>query len=110
MVGSVEQARQLLRTFEAQLPTLRSGLVAGNGWIEIFSVPKRRYTPEVMAYGYAWANHLEHGSSIPPEVEAAIDPRIAACIQQHAEFPRDLRDLVSDITDVGPYAKYRWKE
>lgn len=59
IVGSVEQSRQLLRAFEAKLPALRAGLLAGNGWIEIFSVPKRRYKKEVMAYGDAWANHLE---------------------------------------------------
>jgi hypothetical protein len=31
MVESVEQSRQLLRGFEAQLPALRAGLVPGNG-------------------------------------------------------------------------------
>ncbi|GCF10875.1 hypothetical protein [Dictyobacter arantiisoli] len=110
LVGSVEQSRQLLRAFEAQLPALRSGLVAGNGWIEIFYVPKRHYKKEVIAYGSAWAHHLEHGRPLSPEVEQAIDPRVAACIRQNSPFPKELRDLVYDITRVGPYAKYRWRE
>ena len=110
MIGSVKQSRQLLRIFEAQLPELRAGLAAGNGWIEIFSVPKRRYKKEVIAYGVAWANHLDHNSPIPPDVEKALDPRIASCVRQNAPIPSELRDLAYDIVYVGPYAKYRWRE
>ncbi|GCF11201.1 hypothetical protein [Dictyobacter arantiisoli] len=87
LVGSVEQSRQLLRDFEAKLPALRSGLVAGNGWIEIFHVPKRHYKKEVVAYSSAWAKHLEHGRPLSPEIEQAIDPRVATCIRQGAPLP-----------------------
>ena len=110
LVGSVHKSRQLLRDFEAKLPTLRAGLVAANGSIEIFYVPKRRYKKEVIAYGMAWANHLDHGSPIPPAVEEAIDPRVAALIRQNTPISTELRDLAYDIIQVGPYAKYRWRE
>jgi len=110
MVGSVEQSRQLLRDFEAQLPELRAGLVAGNGWIEIFYVPKRKYKKEVVAYWYAWDKYLDHKRPIPEDIEQAIDPRVAACIRQGAPIPTELREQAYDITEVGPYAKYRWRE
>jgi hypothetical protein len=110
MVGSVELSRQLLRDFEAQLPALRAGLVAANGWIEIFYVPKRRYKNEVVAYWYAWDNYRDHKSPIPEEIEQAIDPRVAAIIRAGANIPTELREQAYDITQVGPYAKYRWRE
>lgn len=110
IVGSATHSRQLLRDFEAKLPDLRSGLTTGNGWFEVFYVPKRRYKKEVTAYGFAWANHMDHGSPLPPDIEQAIDPRVAICIQQQAAFPPDLHDLVYDIIPVGPYAKYRWSK
>lgn len=111
IVGSVEQSRQLLRDFEKRLPELRSGLTTGNGWIEVFYVPKRRFKKEIIAYATAWATSCKRGTPVSAEREQAIDPRVAALIQSGAEsFPPELRDQVYDIVEVGPYAKYRWRE
>lgn len=111
IVSSVDQSRQFLRNFEAHLPELRRQLSRGQGWIEIFFVPKRHYKPEVIAYAKALSALRKKKTPIPPEVEQAVNSEVIRLIQAGAEkFPLELREEVYDITKVGPYAKYRWVE
>jgi ABC-type dipeptide/oligopeptide/nickel transport system ATPase component len=70
----VEPSRHLLRECEAKLPALRADLAAGTGRIEIFMVPKHRYTPAVIAYRQALRASEERGTPIDPAVEQAIAP------------------------------------
>jgi hypothetical protein len=111
IVSSVDQSRQFLRNFEAHLPELRRQLSRGQGWIEVFYVPKRHYKPEVIAYAKALRALQRKKIPIPPEVEQAVHLEVKRLIQAGAEkFPLELREEVYDITKVGPYAKYRWVE
>jgi len=111
LVSSVDQARQILREFEAHLPDLRRQLATGNGWFEIFYVPKRHYKSAVIAYDEALQANRRYQTPIPPEIEAAIHPEVARLLQTGAtEFPKELRLEVYDIVYIGPYAKYRWHE
>ena len=111
IVGSVERSHELLRDFEAKLPDLRRQLATGQGWFEVFHVPKRRYKPEVRAYAEALERWYKHKTPIPEEVEQAVHPRVRELIQAGVEkFPPELREEVYDIVEVGPYVKYRWRE
>ena len=111
IVSSVNQSRELLRTFEARLPDLRRQLATGQGWFEIFHVSKRRYKSEVIAYAKALKRERKRKVPIPAEIANAIHPEVAQLIQAGVErFPTELREEVYDITKVGPYVKYRWLE
>lgn len=111
IVSSVDQAREMLRSFEARLPDLRRQLTTGQGWFEIFTVPKRHYKPEVIAYAKALTAWAKKKIPIPPEVEQALNPKVRRLIEAGAEdVPKELRLEVYDIVEVGPYAKYRWTE
>jgi hypothetical protein len=114
IVSSVDQARQILRNFEAHLPDLRRQLATGQGWFEVFFVPKRHYKAAVIAYDEALEALRKHKTPIPPEIESAIHPEVARLIRagvtKHTDFPKELRLEVFDIVKVGPYAKYRWTE
>jgi len=111
VVSSVDQARQILRDFEARLPDLRRQLATGTGWFEVFFVPKRRYKAEVIAYAKALKASRKHQIPIPPEVEQAVHLEVRRLVQAGiSDFPRELRLEVYDIVEVGPYAKYRWTE
>ena len=111
IVSSVDQSRKHLRDFEARLPDLRRQLATGQGWFEIFSVPKRHYKPEVIAYAKALKLERKRKVPIPTEIASAIHPDVARLIQAGVEkFPTELREEVYNITKVGPYVKYRWLE
>ncbi len=111
IVGSVEQSRQLLRDFEARLPELRRQLTARQGWFEVFSVPKRRFKREVIAYARALHAYQKKKIPLPAEVEQAVHPEVRRLIQARVEsFPPALRDEVYNTVSVGPYVKYRWTE
>jgi len=111
ITGSAERSRQLLRDFEARLPDLRRQLATGQGWFEVFFVPKRHYKPEVVAYAKALARRRARDTPIPEEVEQAVHPQVRRLIEARVtEFPPELREQVYDIVEVGPYAKYRWHE
>jgi hypothetical protein len=111
IIGSVEQSRQLLRDFEARLPELRRQLASRQGWFEVFSVPKRRFKHEVIAYARALNAYQKKKKPIPPSVEQAVHPEVRRLIQARVEtFPPELRDEVYNIVNVGPYVKYRWME
>ena len=48
---------------------------------------------------------------MPKEIEDAVHPEVRRLIQAGAEkFPPELREEVFNIVEVGPYAKYRWRE
>lgn len=111
IVGSVEQSRQLLRDFEGRLPELRRQLASRQGWFEVFSVPKRRFKHEVIAYARALGAYQKKKIPIPPDVEQAVHPEVRHLIQARVEtFPPKLRDEVYNTVYVGPYVKYRWME
>ncbi len=111
LTGSTEQARQLLTAFEAKLPELRQLLASGQGWFEVFYVPKRTYKATVVAYAKALKAWRERQRPIPPEIEQALHPEVARLLQLGAtSFPSSLRDEVYDVMNVGPYVKYRWTE
>jgi hypothetical protein len=111
MVSSVAQCRQILRHFEARLPDLRRHLSTGQGWFEVFSVPKRHSKKEVVAYAEALVASRKHKTPIPPELVSAVHPEVARLIRAGStDFPSELRLEVYDTTEVGPYAKYRWTE
>jgi len=111
IISSVEQSRRLLRDFETQLPELRRQLASGQGWFEVFSVPKRHFKQKVVDYAKALQASRKHHTPIPEAIQQAIHPDVAGLIQAGASsFPTTLRDEVYDIVYVGPYVKYRWTE
>lgn len=111
VVSEVDQARQLLRDFEARLPDLRRQLTTGQGWFEVFHVPKRHFKPTVVAYAKALQALEERKIPIPTEIEQAVHPEVRQLIQAGvSKFPKELRLEVYDIAYVGPYVKYRWTE
>jgi len=73
LVTEAAQSRQLLTTFEKQLPDLPRHLMATSFWFEVFYVPKKRYKPEVTAY----ADALLENQPIPDAVVQAIHPEVA---------------------------------
>ena len=111
LVGSVEQSRRLLREFEQRLPELRRGLATGQGWFEVFYVPKYVYKGEVVAYMKALIAWWEHKIPfIPPEIEEAVHPEVRRLVAAGADIPKRLRDEAYVRVEVGPYVKYRWTE
>jgi hypothetical protein len=111
IVSSADQGRRLLREFEARLPDLRRQLSTGQGWFEVFSVPKRHYKDEVIAYWKALSRFQNKQIPIPAEIERAVHPEVRQFLQAGTyKFPPALRDEVYNITYVGPYVKYRWTE
>lgn len=111
IAGNVERSRQLLRDFEAQLPELRKQLLVGQGWFEVFEVPKRHYKKQILDYAKALQALNKHKTPIPEEISKAIHPQVARLIRAGADkFPPELRDEIYDIVYVGPYVKYRWTE
>lgn len=110
IISSVDQSRQILKDFEARLPELRRQLSTGQGWIEIFYVPKRHYKHEVIEYYHALRAWDKKKIPIPPEIDKAVHPEVKRIIQEGGKIPTRLRDEAYDITPVGPYAKYRWTE
>ena len=107
--SSAEQSRQLLTTFEKQLPNLRHHLMAYSGWFEVFYVPKKRYQPEVIAF----ADALEENQPIPDTVVQAVHPEVARLLRLGIELkdlPSSLDEHIYDIVQLGPYVRYRWRE
>ena len=109
LLSSVEHARRRLAEFEGSLPALRQQLASGQGWFEVFFVPKRRYKAEVLAYAQALKAFQKTGRPIPSALVQALHPEVAQILLAGGTtFPRHLRLQVYDILPVGPYAKYRW--
>jgi len=113
LITSAEQSRQLLTTFEHQLPELRSHLMAYSGWFEIFYVPKRHYKPEIVAYAEALKQAQKYSQPISDKVTQTIHPEVARLFQMGThpkDMPRTLRDDIYNIIELGPYVRYRWRE
>jgi len=110
LLGDVTLSRQLLQTFEKRIPDLRRGLISGQGWFEVFSVPKYSFKAEVVLYMEALLAWQEHHTPIPTEIEQAIHPEVARLLHIGAEIARQLRDEACDCIKVGPYVKYRWHD
>jgi hypothetical protein len=92
IVSSVDQCRQILRNFEARLPDLRRQHSTGQGWFEVFSVPKRHSKKEVVAYADALIAWRKHKTPIPPEIRSAVHPEVARLIRAGTtDFPSELR-------------------
>jgi DNA-directed RNA polymerase specialized sigma24 family protein/transcriptional regulator with XRE-family HTH domain len=95
IVSSAEQGRRLLRAFEARLPALRRQLSTGQGWFEVFSVPKRRFKEEMIAYARALDLSQKKQVPVPAEVEQAVHPEVRKLIQARADvstFPPARRE------------------
>lgn len=111
VVGSVEQSRRLLREFEQRLPELRRQLSTGQGWFEVFFVPKYRFKAEVVTYMKALIAWREHKIPfIPEEIEQSVHPEVRRLVTVGAAIPKHLRDEAYICIRVGPYVKYRWTE
>jgi hypothetical protein len=107
--SSAEQSRQLLTTFEKQLPDLRRHLMAYSGWFEVFYIPKKRYKPEVISYAEA----LEENQPISDVLVQAVHPEVARLLRVGIELkdmPSNLDDHIYMIVQLGPYVRYRWRE
>ena len=111
LVGSVAQSRQLLRDFTEKLPSLRRDLLARSGWFEVFYVPHKKTKKEAFDYYHAMKAFRKRGIPIPEEIKRAIHPGVAALIEQGVpEIPKELQEYAYDITQLGPYVRYRWRE
>jgi hypothetical protein len=110
LLGEVTQSRHLLQAFEKRLPDLRRGLTLGQGWFEVFSVPKYHFKAEVARYRKALLAWQEQRTPIPTEIEQAIHPEVARLLRIGADIPKEWRDAAYDCIRVGPYVKYRWHD
>jgi hypothetical protein len=102
--GEEEQnTRTLLRQFGAQLPDLRRHLATYHGWFEVFSVPKRRYKPELIAYAKALKKAQKLAQPIPESIEQALHPEVARLVQlgiHPKDMPKNLRDDLYDLIQL----------
>lgn len=113
LVSSAEQSRRLLTHFETQLPELRRHLATSNGWFETFFVPKRHPKRSIMAYATALEQEQTQGRPIPEELAQSLHPEVIRLLRRGISplaMPRNLREEVYDITQLGPYVRYRWRE
>jgi hypothetical protein len=113
IITSAKQSRQLLTHFEERLPELRRHLSLYNGWFEVFYVPKRHYKSTLITYAEALEQEQQRKIPIPDRIVQALHPEVARHLRlsiQPKDMPKDLRDEIYDITQEGPYVRYRWRE
>lgn len=113
LLSSAEHSRHMLTQFETRLPELRRHLSLSNGWFEVFFVPKKHVKPTLRAYAQALEQKHTLGKPLPEEIAQALHPEVARLLRQAIlpqDMPRNLRDEIYDITPLGPYVRYRWRE
>lgn len=113
IVTSAKQSRQLLTHFESRLPELRRHLSLYNGWFEVFYVPKRHYKDTLIAYAKALEQEQQQQIPIPARIAQALHPEVVKHLRlgiHPKDMPKDLREEIYDITQEGPYVRYRWRE
>ncbi|GHO82500.1 hypothetical protein [Dictyobacter formicarum] len=95
------------------MPELRRHLAASNGWFEVFFVPKRQTKRSIIAYATALEQEHTQGKPIPAELSQNLHPEVVRLLRRGIsplDMPRHLRDEIYDITQLGPYVRYRWRE
>src|SRR5262249_12737350 len=111
MVSSVDQSRALLRKFEANLPELRRMLATGQGWFEVFYVPKRHYKEELIAYAKALKQARKNSTEVPPELATRLHRDVDGIVGRGGRpFPSSLEEEAYNVVCAGPSVKYRWVE
>lgn len=112
LVTLVQQSRSNVRDFEARLSKLRARLAAGNGWFDIFYVNKKLLKAEVRTFLQALRREQKRTIVVLKDVEQVVHPDMVRFFRQGGEvtIPRELVPYIFDITEYGPYAKYRWRE
>src|SRR6266567_1319189 len=78
----------------------------------VFSVPKCDI-PELIAYAKALKKAQKPAQPIPEAIEQALHPEVARLVRldiHPKDMPKNLRDDLYEIIELGPYVRYRWRE